>query len=615
MIKNEASFVLEEDDRHLNIQRETVEQYILQHIRSCADIIIVTSVDRQSRFRSVEDILKRYNKEIRTFSLTGDFFLKDDNHDGASISDLADMADLILGSTHSEKYFIVILDNADDLKASDIEELCDVVSSLNKENNHISILLVCDPIFVITVKEAKGINDLTISECSLDKISQEDIQSYIDAQQQDITPNKKLQFDTSALKFIATHATGSLYEASIILEWCRLYANHKTALKIDSTLVNQMFGELLSAGPETGKNLLADYPPDNYNFDENVEISSVKKQKPLIKPSNNFGDESSTTNSPEYTENTLKKFVRTNEKSQEKKIPTLHSQENKGILGEEKKQFTSTTKSEDIIDSRPTVDIPVTANENKKPVLAWILVICLIAFVLYYFSPELMKLEQDNKNDIQQVIANQPQEDSLDETFEEITLPEEEIIAPAYPQEITVDNETQAQSIITEQPPADEPVEISNIETSNEEIIDDESLEPVNPEDYSNAKADENIEKAPINNEVLNQVKPKDATTNNINEQTVDVLLEIAAEQFSKKELTTPDISNAFSTYQLILQIDPENQQASDGLARIVERYKDWINTDINNNNFRRARVFLNRAFRVAPDDQDLKRLSNELEQ
>ena len=89
----------------------------------------------------------------------------------------------------------------------------------------------------------------------------------------------------------------------------------------------------------------------------------------------------------------------------------------------------------------------------------------------------------------------------------------------------------------------------------------------------------------------------------------IDALLEIADQQFSNKRLTTPDSNNAFDTYLLILEIDPANQQVAEGLIKIVDVYKEWINTDIGDENYIRAQTFLNRAFRVAPDDPELKRL------
>ncbi|MEM7304992.1 MAG: hypothetical protein AAF372_05650, partial [Pseudomonadota bacterium] len=189
---NENTFVLDKDDRHLNLQMESVEQHIIQSIRRCDDITLVTSLDRSTRSKSVENILKKYNKEIRTFTLGSEFFKDGSDNDSASILDLVDMTDVILGATHSEKFFVILLDNADDLQTSDIEELFQVIHTLNKGNNHAGILMVCDPFFVATMKDTHGISALKISDCSLDKISQKDIENFIDERQKNTNANKIL---------------------------------------------------------------------------------------------------------------------------------------------------------------------------------------------------------------------------------------------------------------------------------------------------------------------------------------------------------------------------------------------------------------------------------------
>ena len=607
--------MLEEDDRHLNIQLESVEQHIVQHIRSCNDITLVTSLDRESRLKSVEDILKKYSKEIRSFFLTSEFFQNDKENDSASISDLADMADVILGSTHTEKYFVVILENAEDLQLSDIEELCEVIHSLNKENNHIGILLVCDPIFVNIVKDAKGIADLTVSECSLDKITQEDIQTYIDNRQQGIEPNERLHFDSSALKFIATHATGSLYEASILLEWSRLYANHKNTSQLNSELINLMFSELLSVSPQSGGNLLADYPPADFSFNSTTKKASSAEHKPFINPLNPTEAKLETAKEPSRSKQSIKHFEVVKEKPGQKDIPTLQAREQTANNKSEKIQTPQSEKVETDRTPQLLIDSHTNEKQTKKYFFTWVIVISVIVYGLYHFSPELIELKQKFLVGDQQITSSAPQENTTAEVFEEIVIPKEEIITPAQLQDEGTNEKAEAPANISSQYLTKESKNIIVDESPIEEPV-EESLENISKEDYSETAIIEPTEvPPPDNDEILAQITPNDASTEDINKQTIDVLLEIADEQFNKKELTTPDISNAFNTYQLILQIDPNNPQASEGLVRIVNRYIEWINTDIRNNNIRRARVFLRRAFRVAPNDSELKRLLAIVEQ
>jgi hypothetical protein len=638
---NEAVFYLDKDDRHLNVQIETAEQHIIQSIRRCDDITLVTSLNRETRSKSVENILKNYKSEIRTFTLGSEFFNNDDDGDSASITDLIDMTEVILGSTHSEKFFVVLIEDADGLQTSDLEELSSVIQTLNQENNHAGILMVCDPTFVKTVKEASGISALKVSECSLDKISQEDIQNFIDERQKDIEPSKKLVFDSFALKTITMHATGSLYEASILLEWCRVYAQHKNVLQLNSELINQMFSALLKASPQSGTNLITDYPPADFNFDDK---SSDEQLKPFIvrtdKPDNTPDKGSEPAAVISEPEN---KTVADTVIPDSQDIPTLKTEKHPAAAA----AAPAIDKEGDGADQASPQMSDIDEAKPGKKGFGWILLIVLLALGLYYFvlSPEQTTPPVDTDSEADpSVTPVPPMEDSQQETFEEIAIPEQAPIVAANPKDETpqitplqvenndVLNDTydeQQEAIQPEQPPVTE-----ETLTETEEQIDSPEMDgsqaiqpaPVN----SDLPIEEPISAGPVPDEPQyedtasgelgpedsstevsqpGEIPPASATQTNKGEQAIGVLLEIADQQFNDKRLTTPESNNAFSTYQLILEIDPENQQAAEGLVRIVDRYKEWINTDIENKNYTRARIFLRRALRVDPDDPELKRL------
>ena len=94
----------------------------------------------------------------------------------------------------------------------------------------------------------------------------------------------------------------------------------------------------------------------------------------------------------------------------------------------------------------------------------------------------------------------------------------------------------------------------------------------------------------------------------------VQTLLELANAQIENKKLTTPADDNAFETFNLILQIEPGNQQALDGLETIKNRYYTWATLDIRDGNTKRAKYFLKRAIKVAPHDREVKQLLADLE-
>ena len=205
------------------------------------------------------------------------------------------------------------------------------------------------------------------------------------------------------------------------------------------------------------------------------------------------------------------------------------------------------------------------------------------------------------------------------EAFEELAIPEEQPIVAADPEydsqppgtlQIESDDRTEEAHVQPAAPNLPEP------QSETEEVL-PATVEQATPELEENNETtfpeiadSESDDVEPQTDDILNDQSraTNDALTDK-SERAIDVLLEIADQQFNNKRLTTPDSGNAFNTYQLVLEIDPENEDAKAGLVGIVDRYKEWINTDIEDENYTRARVFLNRAFRVAPDDPELKRL------
>jgi hypothetical protein len=602
----EAIFFLDKDDRHLNHQMEAVEQHIIQSIRRSDDIILVSSLNRGARSKSVENILKNYKKEIRTFTLGSEFFKNDEGNDSASIADLIDMTDVILGSTHSENFFVVLLEDADNLHGSDIEELCRVIETLNKENNHLAILMVCDPVFVNTIKNVSGVSNLKLSDCSLDKISQDDIQNFIEERQQKIESANKLVFDASALKIITTHATGSLYEASILLEWCRVYAHHKNTLQLDSALINQMFSTLLSASPNTGTNLLRDYPPNDFSFEENSLGEQIKPSLVGSDDDNPDAVDDSAIIKASAGENNIEPDF-----PEKQEIPTLKSasitnEANYKPLLDNYSDAADPAMEEDL-NNKDKSDKP------KSNALGWVAIVVILAFGLYYFNyiyKQTKAPADSNPHSATSDLTVTPEKNTAQEKFEEIVIPKEDTVISANEQDDPPPGEENENVHAEDNTAAITEEKQSSLSTLVEPpIIDEEFTDTTNEEPLP---ANNVVDSARVQS-VASESPPPDsllsATTADNSEEAIDVLLDIAGQQYNDKQLTTPDSGNAFNTYQLILQIDPENQQAIEGLAKIVDRYKEWIYTDIEDENYTRARTFLRRAFRVAPEDQELKSL------
>jgi hypothetical protein len=82
----------------------------------------------------------------------------------------------------------------------------------------------------------------------------------------------------------------------------------------------------------------------------------------------------------------------------------------------------------------------------------------------------------------------------------------------------------------------------------------------------------------------------------------IAALLEAAAEAFENDRLITPPGDNAYERLLAVLALDPDNPQAAERIARIVERYLEFAIRAAEQGYFPRARSMLDRA-RIAQHD------------
>ena len=88
------------------------------------------------------------------------------------------------------------------------------------------------------------------------------------------------------------------------------------------------------------------------------------------------------------------------------------------------------------------------------------------------------------------------------------------------------------------------------------------------------------------------------------NSEKIENLLALAKRQFQIKRLTTPAGDNAFETYQKILKIQSDNQQAVAGIKEVHDKYINWADYYLKRNDIERAKQFYNRALIVDPNDK-----------
>ncbi len=104
----------------------------------------------------------------------------------------------------------------------------------------------------------------------------------------------------------------------------------------------------------------------------------------------------------------------------------------------------------------------------------------------------------------------------------------------------------------------------------------------------------------------------------NVSDKTFDEVLiksHLAAAEKAMRAVrfTTPQRDNAFKYYQEVLAIDPDNADALSGLQRIVDRYVQFIAKARVEGRLDEARLYLQRAEHVLPDDPKLHRIRAEL--
>jgi serine/threonine protein kinase len=89
--------------------------------------------------------------------------------------------------------------------------------------------------------------------------------------------------------------------------------------------------------------------------------------------------------------------------------------------------------------------------------------------------------------------------------------------------------------------------------------------------------------------------------------------LAAAAKAMKAGHLTTPLKDNAHKYYRAVLAAEPDNSEALAGLRKIVDRYIQFISTAKAKSNLSDAKLYLQRAESVLPDDPKLQSIRAEL--
>ena len=78
--------------------------------------------------------------------------------------------------------------------------------------------------------------------------------------------------------------------------------------------------------------------------------------------------------------------------------------------------------------------------------------------------------------------------------------------------------------------------------------------------------------------------------------------------------LTIPRGQNAFERYREVLNIDPNNQKAKDGIRSVLTRKLEIVEKAVKNREFDRAQSNLDQMRELLPDNRKLRELNDVLQ-
>lgn len=244
-----------------------------------------------------------------------------------------------------------------------------------------------------------------------------------------------------------------------------------------------------------------------------------------------------------------------------------------------------TSKQKTVDDSKSG---PVAMNSIGISVMVGI--IALITTIGLWFGEITSESLDDQSNT---VAAQLPSEHRTDQTILTPEMPADPSIALAMTQSSQSENDKIAES--TSFPaslPASEP-ESKDTTTTEAESDKDQQLAAIDPP--------------------LPQPKKQNLPEKTIDEDAIKAHLAAAEKAMKAVRFTTPQRDNAFKYYQRVLAIDPDNEEALSGLQKIVDRYVQFIAKARVEGRLDDAKLYLQRAESVLPDDLKLPGIRAEL--
>lgn len=282
----EVSFALKEQETGIVLDSviKRAKENVFTHIRQSTDVVLVTSNNRDGKTAFIAELSKEIDSEIRSLSLHSDDLLNASNKNEASNDvDFSLISAIIYESINLNEYLLISIDDADKLPIDNFNDLVTLALSTNSKKNNIIFLFAGGPDLLSQIEQISNIRRLSIAHCTLDELMFEDLVEFIDLRQNKLPNDQQYNFDEQALKTIVTHASGSLFKAAVLLEWCREYSNFNQNQEISAGTVSQLLSILLNKSQVDGVNLFATYPTSDFDFSS--PVGNVSKQRSTQKKS------------------------------------------------------------------------------------------------------------------------------------------------------------------------------------------------------------------------------------------------------------------------------------------------------------------------------------------
>lgn len=643
----DISFALDEQESNVILDSviKRAQEAVFTHIRQSTDIVLVTSTNREGKSVFVNELSKEIDSEIRSLSLRSEDLINTSSQDReSSTADFSLLSSIIYDSIQLDEYLLISIDDADRLPIENFNDLVTLALNTNTKKNNIIFLFAGGPELLSQIEQISNIRRLSIAHCTLDELTFEDLAVFVDLRQSDVPEDRKYNFDEQALTTVVTHASGSLFKAAVLLEWCRDYANYRQDLEINAGTVSQLLSVLLNKSQTGGVNLFASYPAPGFNFtasdsDESTQ-NKPKKSAPKARRSRkktikvkNAGEKSTSDRT------TLYERVMADASEEElisdptPTIATIDSDiedENTDQANNNEQEIEEIVITESVVaDEQPIEIISFAANKNEdesvelppaKPheesmplyientdlsltrlvpkqnnsmgslsSLQWTFIILIVGAILFYGG--IMFIAANGKPSFIPTIVGTATETV--EPNDNVTITEAIAIPPGN-------------TVITE-----EPVTESAEEDALPELLIEQERQNSSISFFQRLKSlvlklgnkekeiNENMAESATAVETENIALP--ASLNSQKGNTIHALLNLAQTQIKSDKLTTPASDNAVDTYRMVLQLDPENESARAGIESIRVRYLIWAEKAAVAGDSSKAQRYLEQAVELSP--------------